>query len=90
LVLRQNSTGGKERLGSISRQGIVICDAYSCAVRYPSLGAHAPDLTSIPRLYSGWATTKLVAAILANKMARIAWAVLAKAESYRASHATAL
>jgi transposase len=28
--------------------------------------------------------TKLVAVALANKMARIAWAVLAKGESYRA------
>jgi transposase len=86
LVPRQNSTGGKERLGSISKQG----DRY--LRRLFVLGAISIVRTALtrPDKYP-WVTellgrrpTKIVAVALANKMARIAWAVLAKGETYRA------
>src|SRR5215468_281141 len=86
LVPRQNSTGGKERLGSISKQG----DRY--LRRLFVVGAIAIVRTSRmrPEKYP-WVIkllarrpAKVVAVALANKMARVAWAVLAKGESYRA------
>jgi transposase len=84
LVPRQNSTGGKERLGSISKQG----DRY---LRRPLVvGAISRTARMWPDKYP-WAIellgrrpAKVVAVALANKMARFAWAVLAKGESYRA------
>jgi transposase len=86
LVPRQNSTGGKERLGSISKQG----DRY--LRRLLVVGATSVINSARARPYKypwviallGRRPTKLVAVALANKMARIAWAVLAKGEPYRA------
>ena len=85
LVPRQNSTGGKERLGSISKQGdrylrrLLVVGATSvinCARARPYKYPWVIELL-------GRQPTKLVAVALANKMARIAWAVLAKGEPYR-------
>src|SRR3954452_16675332 len=86
LVPRQNSTGGKERLGSISKQG----DRYLRrlfvvgAISIVSTARMWPD--KYPWLIEllGRRPAKVVAVALANKMARIAWAVLAKGGSYRA------
>jgi len=86
LVPRQNSSGGKERLGSISKQG----DRYLrrlLIVGATTVVQHArkhPD--KHPWLISQLARrpAKVVAVALANKMARIAWAVLARGETYRA------
>jgi transposase len=50
LVPRQNSTGGKERLGSISSRAIATCDACSSSVRSLSSGAPARGRQVI----SGW------------------------------------
>jgi transposase len=55
LVPRQNSTGGKDRLGSISKQGDRYYDACSSSVRSLSLGAHARGQTSIPGSLPCWA-----------------------------------
>ena len=86
LVPRQNSTGGKERLGSISKQGdrylrrLLVVGATSvinCARARPYKYPWVIELL-------GRRPTKVVAVALANKMARIAWAVLAKGEPYRA------
>jgi transposase len=86
LVPRQNSSGGKERLGSISKQG----DRY--LRRLLVIGATAvirqarthPD--EHPWLIQLLARrpAKVVAVALANKTARIAWAVLARGGTYRA------
>ena len=86
LVPRQNSTGGKERLGSISKQG----DRY--LRRLLIVGALAvirsararPDKYPWVMKLLGRRPAKVVAVALANKMARIAWAILAKGETYRA------
>ena len=85
LVPRQNSTGGKERLGSISKQG----DRYLrrlLVVGATAVIRHArthPD--KHPWLIELLARrpAKVVAVALADKMARIAWAVLARGETYR-------
>jgi transposase len=75
LVPRQDSTGGKQRLGPISKQG----DRY--LRRLLVLGAHAVlrRAKQSPQNYP-WLTQllarrpfKVVAIALANKMARVAW-----------------
>jgi transposase len=86
LVPRQNSTGGKERLGSISKQG----DRYLRrlfvlgAISIVRIARARPD--KYPWLMQLLARRpfKVVAVALANKMARTAWAVLARGETYRA------
>src|SRR5262245_8904893 len=85
LVPRQDSTGGRRKLGPISKQG----DRY--LRRILVVGAHAVlrRARQHPEKYP-WLTQllarrpfKVVAVALNNKMARIAWALLAKGGSYR-------
>jgi transposase len=84
LVPRQNSTGGKTRLGRTSRRGdayirrLLVIGAQS--VLYGSKAARANPwiqglLAKRPRM--------VVAVALANKTARIAWAVMARGTTYR-------
>jgi transposase len=84
LVPRQDSTGGKQKLGPISKQG----DRY--LRRILVVGAHAvlKRARQQPEKYP-WLTQllarrpfKVVAVALANKMARVAWALLAKGGTY--------
>jgi transposase len=86
LVPRQYSTGGKEKLGGISKQG----DRY--LRRLLVIGAtaviqharrHPEKHPWIMRLLAK-KPAKLVAVAVANKMARIAWAIMAKGGTYRA------
>jgi transposase len=87
LVPRQNSSGGKERLGSISKQG----DRY--LRRLLVVGATAvirqarthPDKNPWLIQLLARRPAKVVAVALANKTARIAWAVLARGGTYRAT-----
>jgi transposase len=90
LVPRQKSTGGKQRLGRITRQG----DAY--IRRLLIIGAQAALQRSQEIKENPWVQGLLgrcarlkVAVALANKTARIAWAVMAKGENYRRSVAAA-
>jgi transposase len=86
LVPRQDSTGGKQKLGPISKQG----DRY--LRRLLVVGAHAVlrYAKQNPEKYPWLAQLlarrpfKVVAVALANKMARVAWALLAKGGTYRA------
>jgi transposase len=86
LVPRQNSTGGKERLGSISKQGdrylrrLLVVGA-TAVIRHAR--AHADKHPWLTQLLAR-RPAKVVAVALANKMARIAWAVLARGGTYRA------
>jgi transposase len=91
LVPREGSTGGKQKLGPISKQG----DRY--LRRILVVGAHAvlKRVRQQPEKYP-WLTQllarkpfRVVAVALANKMARIAWALLAKGGTYRAPALTA-
>jgi transposase len=85
LVPRQDSTGGKQKLGPISKQG----DRY--LRRILVVGAHVvlKLAKQQPEKYP-WLTQllarkpfKVVAVALANKMARTAWALLAHGGKYR-------
>ncbi len=86
LVPRQNSSGGKERLGSISKQGnrylrrLLIVGA-TAVIRHAR--AHPEKQPWLMQLLAR-RPAKVVAVALANKMARIAWAVLARGETYQA------
>jgi transposase len=86
LVPRQNSSGGKERLGSISKQGdrylrrLLVVGA-TAVIRHAR--AH-PDKNPWLIQLLARRPAKVVAVALANKTARIAWAVLARGEIYRA------
>ena len=86
IVPRQDSTGGKQKLGPISKRG----DQY--LRRILVVGAHAvlKRARHQPEKYP-WVTRLLerkpftvVAVAVANKMARVAWALLARGGSYRA------
>ena len=86
LVPRQNSSGGKERLGRISKQGnqyirrLLVIGATSM-LRYARTKT-APGADWVNSLLER-RPARLVTVAMANKMARIAWALLAKRESYR-------
>lgn len=86
LTPRQNSTGGKERLGRITKQGdaylrhLLVIGARN-VVRYPKARA---------RVGAGWIDELLqrrrpmvVAVAVANKLARIIWAMMTTGELFR-------
>jgi transposase len=86
LVPRQNSSGDKERLGRISKRGdkyirrLLVIGATS-VIRYArSKTAQRNDWLN--RLLAR-RPARLVSVALANKMARIAWVVLARGDIYR-------
>ena len=92
LVPRQHSTGGKERLGRISKQGdrylrrLLVIGATAVvqhARRYPQ--KHPWIIRLLARK-----PAKLVAVAVANKMARIAWAIMARGGYYRAPELAAV
>ncbi len=86
LVPRQNSSGGKERLGGISKQGdrylrkLLVVGA-SAVLRHAR--CHPDKHPWLIQLLAR-RPAKVAVVALANKMARIAWAVLARGETYRA------
>ncbi|HEX8827180.1 MAG TPA: IS110 family transposase [Xanthobacteraceae bacterium] len=84
LVPRQRSSGGRPRLGRISKQG----DAN--LRRLLVIGAQSVLRWARPGKASAWIIAlksrrprKVAAVALANKMARIAWALMARGERYR-------
>jgi transposase len=91
IVPRQDSTGGKQKLGPISKQGdqylrrILIVGAHSVLRRARQQPEKYPWLTQL----LARRPFRVVAVALANKMARIAWALLAKGGTYRAPHLVA-
>ena len=84
LVPRQSSTGGKARLGGISKRG----DSYLRRLLVNS--AHTVLLCSKAAKVDPWVVSlrsrkpRLVVAVaLANKTARVAWAVMSRHDTYR-------
>ncbi len=92
IVPRQDSTGGKQKLGPISKQGdqylrrILIVGAHSVLRRARQQPEKYPWLTQL----LARRPFKVVAVALANKMARIAWALLARGGTYRAPQLVAV
>ena len=90
LVPRQDSTGGKQKLGPISKQGdrylrrLLVVGAHSVLRRAKLNPEKYPWLTQL----LARRPFKVVAIALANKMARIAWALLANGSHYRPQLAT--
>src|SRR6266851_1933712 len=86
LVPRQDSTGGKQKLGPISKQGdrylrrILIVGAIAVLRRAQENPGKYPWLTQL----LARRPFKVVAVALANKMARTAWALMVHGGTYRA------
>lgn len=92
LVPRESSTAGKQRLGSISRAGderlrqLLVLGA-TAVIQHAKPGRPATSqwllnlLSRKPR--------KVAAVALANKMARVLWAMMTSGEAYRPRHAVA-
>lgn len=87
LVPRQNSSGGKERLGRITKQGdpyirrLLVIGAHA-VLRFSRTGKAPPT-----RWAAGLLVRKpynVVAVALANKMARIAWAIMTTGKRFEA------
>src|ERR1051326_3867196 len=90
LVPRQNSTGGKQRLGGITKAGdrylrqLLVVAATGLVHR-----ARAnPEISPWFARLLGRMPARKATVALANKMARIAWALLTKQTTYRAGAAT--
>jgi transposase len=86
LVPKQHSSGGKDKLGSISKQGdrylrSLFTAGALAVIRYAKLHGteHRPWLTAL----LARRPTKVAAIALANKNARMAWAMMAKGERYK-------
>jgi transposase len=89
LVPKQNSSGGKDKLGSISKQGdrylrSLFTAGALAVIRYAKIHGihgtgHRPWLTGL----LARRPTKVAAIALANKLARMAWAMMARNERYK-------
>ena len=86
LVPKQHSSGGKDKLGSISKQGdrylrSLFTAGALAVIRYAKIHGtkHWPWLAAL----LARRPTKVAAIALANKIARIAWAMMAKGERYK-------
>ena len=86
LVPKQHSSGGKDRLGSISKQGdrylrSMLMIGALAVIRYAKIHGtkHRPWLTALLTRRP----IKVVAIALANKIAKMAWAMMARGERYK-------
>jgi transposase len=84
LVPKQHTTGGKDRLGSITKRGnrylrwLLVAGAMA-VIRY----AQKYGTQKRPWLGRLRRPTKVAAVALANKIARMAWAIMVRGERYK-------
>ena len=89
LVPRQHTTAGKPRLGKISKMGqrdlrrLLVVGAMS-VIRNTVRSGRIDDPWLAAMLARNQNKRKLVAVALANRMARVLWALAVKKETYRA------
>jgi transposase len=93
LVPKQSSSGGKQKLGSVSKQGDrylrgLFTTGALAVIRYAKIHGtgHRPWLTAL----LARRPTKVAAIALANKIARMAWAMMARGERYKEPAALAV
>lgn len=90
LTPSQNSSGGKDRLGRITKMGdrylrkLLVIGATSLVrrARYKPEAADPYLLALLARK-----PARVASVAMANKMARVVWAVMARGEVYQARHA---
>jgi transposase len=86
LAPREHSTGGKQRLGRISKAGnerlrqLLVVGAMAI-IRYAKPGSKSASAWLLQLLERK--PRKVAAVALANKMARVIWAMMARGEAYR-------
>jgi transposase len=87
LTPRSSSSGGKERLGRISKAGdrylrTLLVVGATAIIRYARNKEGSPLIGWVRKLLES-KSARLTSVALANKMARIAWAVMARNTIYR-------
>jgi transposase len=85
LVPRQNGTGGKVHLGPISKKGdpyirkLLVLGA-TAVIRY---ARNKPELAAWINALLARRPARVVTVAVANKLARIAWAVMRRGDTFR-------
>jgi transposase len=89
LTPRERSTGGKQRMGGISRAGnerlrqLLVIGA-TAVIRHVRPGSRNASVWLMSLLARR--PRKVAAVALANKMARVVWAMMTRGEAYRGAH----
>jgi transposase len=92
LTPKEHSTGGKQRMGGISRAGNerlrrLLVTGATAVIRFATRPGHKQASEWLLKLLQH-KPRKLVAVALANKMARTAWAMMMSGEVYRRAPVT--